>query len=336
MPVTATAPHALSAAAQTALFARQRSGWTGGDATYSAVLPDGRIAWAFGDTFLNGIQKDGSRSLDEKTVVRNSIVSQSGTTLTTHTGSDGREAIDFLLPPSSRINRNGHASDAWYWPGDMITAGNDVILFMNRYVSGKDPAAEWFHRGTDVVRLDAATLKLRSRTPMSAPESGIIWGAALAQSDGYVYIYGSEDRTSEKHLHVARSTLDEIDRKWEYWTGSEWTHDAARSARLGPDVSNQFGVVQATDGWRLLTQQGVGQDIVAYRAPTPYGPFTDPRVVATIPVQPNGRHGYNALPHPELSRDGKLLISYNVGGDDLFTDHRSYRPRFMEIAASAI
>ena len=336
MPVTVPASPALSAAAQTALFARQRSGWTGGDATYSTVLPDGRIAWAFGDTFLNGITRDGSRSLDEKTVVRNSIVSQSGNTLTTHTGSDGKDAIDFLLPPGSRINRNGRAADPWYWPGDMVNAGNDVILFMNRYVSGKDPAAEWFHRGTDVVRLDAATLQPRSVTPMSGPESGIIWGAALAQSDGHVYIYGSEDRQSSKHLHVARSTPDDIDQRWEYWTGTSWSGDASRSARLGPEVSNQFGVVQAADGWRLLTQQGVGQDIVSYRAPTPYGPFSDPQVVATIPVQPNHRHGYNALPHPELSRDGRLLISYNVSGADLFSDHRSYRPRFMEIPSSAL
>ena len=40
------------------LFTRYGDGWTGGDAVYSVPLPDGRIIWAFGDSFLDTVYPD--------------------------------------------------------------------------------------------------------------------------------------------------------------------------------------------------------------------------------------------------------------------------------------
>ena len=34
------------------MFTRYENGWTGADATYSVPLPDGRVLWMFGDTFI--------------------------------------------------------------------------------------------------------------------------------------------------------------------------------------------------------------------------------------------------------------------------------------------
>src|SRR4051812_22896963 len=62
------------AARLTAGFASMNgAGWTGGDAAWSARLPDGRDVWLFGDTMLGGVQSSGRR--DPRTpMVRNSIV----------------------------------------------------------------------------------------------------------------------------------------------------------------------------------------------------------------------------------------------------------------------
>ena len=43
------------------LFTRRNGGWTGGDGTRSVALPDGRILWLFGDTFLGTIRPERSR-----------------------------------------------------------------------------------------------------------------------------------------------------------------------------------------------------------------------------------------------------------------------------------
>ena len=41
-------------------WSRSGPGWTGGDSTYSTQLPDGRVAWLFGDTFLGTVADDGT------------------------------------------------------------------------------------------------------------------------------------------------------------------------------------------------------------------------------------------------------------------------------------
>src|SRR3954452_23517054 len=63
--------------AVTARFATMNgSGWTGGDAALSVVLPNGDTAWLWGDTFLGGVDRQGRRD-PAATMVHNSIVVQS-------------------------------------------------------------------------------------------------------------------------------------------------------------------------------------------------------------------------------------------------------------------
>ena len=45
----------------TSLFIRDCCGFTGGDGTYSVLLPDGRTVWIFGDTFLGTVNPDLTR-----------------------------------------------------------------------------------------------------------------------------------------------------------------------------------------------------------------------------------------------------------------------------------
>src|SRR3954452_17100131 len=76
-------------------------GWTGGDATWSVRLPDGRTAWLFGDTYLGGRGPGAS-------FVRHSLVVEFGSCLTT--------------VPSSRRQAPVRGADArhWYWPAQPI------------------------------------------------------------------------------------------------------------------------------------------------------------------------------------------------------------------------
>ena len=55
------------------LFTRDQ-GWTGGDATYSVDLKNGKTLWMFGDTFINQVNPD--RSRPSFRLINNSVVLQ--------------------------------------------------------------------------------------------------------------------------------------------------------------------------------------------------------------------------------------------------------------------
>ncbi|MEQ8714760.1 MAG: DUF5005 domain-containing protein, partial [Cyclobacteriaceae bacterium] len=78
------------------LFTRYGGGWTGGDATYSILLPDGKTLWMFGDTFLGTVRPD--RSRPGGPLSRNTFVVQDGEELTTYVKSDGSA---FITPEES-------------------------------------------------------------------------------------------------------------------------------------------------------------------------------------------------------------------------------------------
>jgi hypothetical protein len=321
---------------------RADGAFTGGDGTYSVPLGSGRTAWVFGDSFIGGVQPDGSRSNDHpRHFVRNSIVLQDAPdTFRPVVGSGaGGEVLDAAIPPGMQMNRDGLRPDQWYWPGHGTTSGDELQLFMNRFdhPPGNTDGASWNWRyhGTDLVRFDARTGQLLGTQRML--EGGdVLWGAAVLERDDHTYVYGAEDDPAgmTRHAHVARAPRGQLtDRSsWTFWDGDEWSSEATRSARIGARVSPQFGVVDAKDGSTLIvTQDGFDPTIRAWRSDSPQGPFDGPVDVARIPDQPNGRHVYNAVPHPQLTTEDGLLVSFNVGGMDFMADHTSYRPGFVRV-----
>jgi hypothetical protein len=70
-------------------------------------------------------------------------------------------------------------------------------------------------------------------------------------------------------------------------------------------------------------------------SPTPWGPFTDPRIIYVAPERGKRIYQYNAKAHPHLSstKDG-ILVSYNqntASMDENMSDGRIYGPRFLRL-----
>jgi len=321
--------------------ARGPSDFTGGDGTYSIPLGGDRTAWIFGDSFVGGVQRDGSRSNDPHTFVRNSLVLQDGADFRMVTGTEDGVPVDVARVPRMRENRDGSLPDEWYWPGHGTTspAGDQLLVFMNRFSHPVDRAAgstwDWKYRGTDLATIDART---GATTTIDRLIDGgdVLWGAAVLDRPDHTYVYGASDGSA----HVARAPRGNLSdvASWEFWAGDAWSPDAKRSAALGPLVSNQFSAVDAKDGGVLLLSQiGFDQNIRAWHAPSPEGAFSGGGIVATIPKQIRQRHVYNTVAHPQFaSAAGDLLVSYNVGGMDFMADHTSYRPGFLTIKASKL
>lgn len=97
----------------------------------------------------------------------------------------------------------------------------------------------------------------------------------------------------------------------------------------------EASVHRTTDGGYLYLGTdagGMGPDIICRYAKAPEGPWSEPVAVAKAPEHQGDIFAYNAKAHPELSGDGRLLISYNVNTSDLakvVAEADIYRPRFF-------
>ncbi|MGH2714673.1 MAG: DUF5005 domain-containing protein [Thermoleophilaceae bacterium] len=314
------------------MWTRSGPGWTGGDGAYSVPLPDGRVVWIFGDTFLGGVGPDRRRSHESPMVHNTLVVQHSGCLTTLHGGSPATPGA--LVPEGE--------PGTWYWPAAGTVEGSNLLVTLGRYRRTGSGMWDWRFDGNALAVFSLPDLRLAEVVELPGPDH-VAWGAALFDSGNHTslfdsgnhtYIYGVEDRGLDKRMHVARAPRGNLRAPWEHFDGSGWTTEASGSAPVLGDVSNGFTVLPGAEGPRLVTQRPLTDRIVLHAAPAPEGPWDGGREIATVPDPGAGRFTYNALAHPHLSRENELLISYSVNawsGSDLYADADSYRPRSLAV-----
>ncbi len=188
--------------------------------------------------------------------------------------------------------------------------------------------------------------------------------AGAPNPDGYIYLYGYRDalrESSRKDMIISRIkasdfptyTYDPDNKhnykpdfsKIEYFDGQGWSKDIAKSAPLISAVSCEFSVSPIPSGKyadkyiAVYTHNTEGNEICYAIGDTPYGPFETPRIFYHAPEHGQTgtsgygtRYVYNAKAHPHLSKDGKLLVSYNCNVRDVMMNDQTsadYHPRFL-------
>jgi hypothetical protein len=305
-------------------FQRDGPGWTGGDGTYSVGLPDGRIAWSFGDSYIGAVSPDGTLPTTTP-MVNNSMLIQSGASGSTLVSSGSGRPQSFVSTGES---------DSWYWPAASTVVGNKLYQFLLKTRRSGSGLWDFSYAGGYVASFSLPGMSLESVTSISASDT-VQWGMWVLDDGGYTYIYGVEDRGWDKYVHIARVAAGDVVGQWSYYTGSGWSANPSDSARVFNGVSNQFSVVKVAGAYRLITQKPLGSDIVSYRSDSPVGPFSDKTLLYTTPSWGSDTFTYNALAHPELSGAGGLLISFNVisnNGSEAYSNPEIYRPRFVRAA----
>ncbi len=306
-------------------FTRYGNGWTGGDATYSIALPDGRTLWLFGDSFMGIVNPD--RSRPPSAFHRNAFVLQDGDEFTTLQGG----ATAFVEP-----QENGW----WYWPGHGLARGDtlQVVLFAFRS-TGSGGAWDFEYAAVDIATFRLPELSLLSIQRM-VEQPTVNFGACLLDGeDGHIYLYGAEKDGFSKYLHVARVAGTDLTAPWTYFDGTGWTTEAAASQRLFANVSEQFTVFRRNQQFHLLTQHHIlGGEIYLYDGASATGGFDNKRLVYCTPQsdQPN-LFTYNAFAHTSFSSGDDMLVSYNVNSHafaDLFKNADTYRPFFVRISGA--
>ena len=315
-----------------------RRGWAAADGTYSTTLPGGDVAWLLNDTFLGPVNSDQSLPADAG-FIHNSIVraGRDGLPRTTITGGT-QDAPESLVgdtptaPPSDPSGTNA----AWFWNGDGIVDGGRLRLIEFQQGPTDDPPPfnfDW--TGTSIASF-SHDLKLASVTPTYS-QGNIQWGVELLRCAGWTYIYGAEPVPFDKQMHIARARAGHlVDGDWEFWTGSGWSRDPLASARVMRDVGSSYGVAPVDGHFVLVTSNAtLGHDIYVATAPTPTGPWSARQKIYTAPEAGGNIYApYNIAVHPEISRPGELVITYNVNSAvlaDLYADADNNRARFLDL-----
>jgi hypothetical protein len=302
---------------------------TGADGAHSTLLPDGRRAWAFGDTFLGTIDANHGRPLNTP-MVSNTYVEESGGTFSrTVTGvtSTGRTA---LLRPST--------TGSFYWPADAVVEGSKLRVLVNEW-SGT--GLDLTHKGAGFVTLNLPGLTVDTAAPRQmALRGGVLYDSILAESS-WTYFYGMKGR----ELYVARVPVGKALDPWTYWTGSAWASDPSQAS---PVTATGGGVqspkVAKVGGCFVLLsfQPGVffpTADIRAYVADAPEGPWTAGQYVHTIPeASRTDVYWYGAWQQPSLRSGTSVVTAYSINawGDGNHTDVHRYRVRFLKITFTGL
>jgi hypothetical protein len=208
--------------------------------------------------------------------------------------------------------------------------------------------------------LHPAQTQLPSYTP---PGGGtpIVWGSALLQAGGTVYVYGwqSPDPSSPlRELYLARVSATRLTDfgAWRFYDGGQWAgaQDLAEPiepASQGPNVPSGFSVLRIAGRYWLIQAAGAGDpDIDAYPAVKPWGPFNWNRGIVLYRAPGIGlsandgyRIMYEARAEAALSTSKTLVISYNVNSEAVtasclaiakFTNAMT-QPRFVTVPMSA-
>ncbi|MDP4228284.1 MAG: DUF5005 domain-containing protein, partial [Bacteroidota bacterium] len=226
----------------------------------------------------------------------------------------------------------------WYWSGAGIVYDGRYYKTLGHIKRTGSGSWDFKNISTDVAVFsypDFYLIKIvRDKTL-----GDVSYGSGIYEaSDGYVYLYGTNSEGWSTNLHVARVPKHDFLGPWEFYTKNGWANQPDNYS-IGSSISPQPNVFKDGDHFYLVSQQLLGQDIYIYEADSPLGPWKNKRTIYRIPDTYDGRSiiTYNACLHTALSRNGELVISYNVNPVNFLDNFNApgsadkYRPYFIRV-----
>lgn len=348
--------------AWTNLFFRKH-GWFGADGIFSIPLNGVDTVGAnnatmlfFSDTMLGDIDGDSLRK--GFVMIHNSVAYVNGNTVDTTTtefywDSANNKAVSLFAPNSA----NAKPKD-YFWLGDGFFNKqlNATYLFAYRIRDTSTATFGFAEVGNTLIKIPAGSKPpfkdaVQTETPLYIRDTTDTYGsfgagifpntedAGYKNADGYIYVYGV--RGKAKNVMVARVKPEDFESfdKWRFWDGKEWNADISKVINITNRASNELSVSQLPDGRYAMIFQtdGIGRNVGLRLSNHPQGPF-GPIIDLWYCKEPDEKKDfivYNAKAHPNLSKPGELLISYNVNSfdfwNDVYTHPNLYRPRFIKI-----
>jgi hypothetical protein len=306
------------------LFTRSGNGWTGGNGAYSIKLPDDRILWLFGASFLDTVYQDRSRPPDAKWIMNTFVLEEQGQLKTMHGGT--RENPEALITPPD--------SAAWYLPLSGLVVNHQLEILAAAYRTIGTGVFDFELVGLDLLSFSLPEISLVS-TLRLFDEPLILFGSCIYADSDYTYIYGTGNGYSNGIVYIARVPTGSLTQPWHYYHRDGWVIDVEEACPIWVEVTDQFSVFQYNGDFYLLTQPSVFEkEILLYRGRSPIGPWNNPKIIYHTLEAKNNVFISNALVHRHLGNESELIISYNVNSFDAnekFRNAEHFRPRFLRV-----
>jgi hypothetical protein len=328
-------------------FQQNGPGWTGGDGSYSLLLPDGTNLWMWSDSYIGTVNPTTRLRSNYLFTAHNSLTIQNQTTNTLTTVGYPPKTSSYFVPTNKTD---------WFWQGASLLVepapGTYQIEIMLMEWTPKLKLA-----GESVATLSWPSLAIQSIKPVALTSTAIEWGSSIMQAGSYYYIYGLKDPGTDNKLpYLARtSSVNFLTQPshWQYWnaTTSKWVSSQTNATPLSgvPAITPEYSVNQmsATTGtFYLMTGMNPlsppfpgWNQVTTFYSCTPQGPWTNETPVYTTPEAgtPGCKTGnlvtYNPKAHPDFSDASGILLTYNVNAltsTDLVCAN-DYIPRFLRI-----
>lgn len=328
------------------LFASHVVGWNGADGCFSNTLPDGNTFWSFADSFTGMITEYRNRNRASN-LVRNAAMIQTGERswrdfyqLGEYASLDPNDRDRYgkmktwLRHPQASLTQeqidNGETdSNLLYWESDgtvVMRDGKPIFQLMwgavdNTMTSKGRALTEYSLEGKPG---DEGYMKLLNHYT-DANLKNQMNGFVMESEDGYTYVYGNCSNGLGGYPTVARVKDHDLLGTWEYYTATattttfDWranldTTLPVEKLRISNDWAINYGVFKYGDYYYMVGMGITGGDITIKQAEHPWGPFTKNYSLFRIP--PEQSVTYGAFVHPQLSRTGEIVISYNMNPGD--------------------
>ena len=335
------------------LFASHPKGWLGGDGVYSTTLPDGNSFWSFGDSFF-GLGLEMRNNGRPTNLPRNAAMIQTGehswrdfVVLNDYCSTNPNDRDRYykgktwLRHPNAKalsqkdIDNGGTDSDRFYWPGDATVIkrdGKPVLQVLWGSIFGnmeRDETAltEYSLEGKPG---DEGYMKLIRLIPNVVTYSSGYGSGLLEDSDGHTYLYSSIGTSYGMGAIaiVARTANHDLTSEWEYYIADEngnfsWQKEIPtkeqmqRSGISAGDWVTEPSVFKYGGKYYMCTQVMTDSPVYIMQADNAWGPFRNRKVLYNIPKEHSAT--YNVFVHPQLSRTGELVLSYNMNPTEKIT-----------------
>jgi hypothetical protein len=363
------------------LFTRNL-GWNGGDGVLTTLLPDGNIFWSFNDSFY-GVVDSETRARGNCSFPRNSLMIQTKGTdgkpgetdenlvwladfvqTDNPNGERYYQARTHIRHPQASlsdedIQKGEIDQDYLYWAGDATIVGGKLQMIWGA-VDNTDPNNQMRRFGSCLATYslegepgDENYMKLIERKDSFLDVDDMGYGNTMHEDeDGHTYLY----TTNGYDVLVARSTTHDLETPWEYyirdlsgnfqWISSFPTEEERKRSNIltNNGQCSMPWVFKKGDMYYLVGQSlWFGHAMHIYRSNTPYGPFTDQKVLFVVPetIDKIGNQYYNHLYmvnlHPHLARAGELVFSTNTDCANFWDNFNRagsadyYRPFFFRV-----
>ena len=322
-------------------------GWTGGDGTYSLLLPDGTNLWMWSDSYIG--------TVDPVTRLRSSYLFTAHNSLTILNQATGSWTTVGYPPKTSSYFVPTNKSD-WFWVG-----GGYVTQPSPGVYNIKIMLLEWTGAfklvGHSVATLAWPSLSILSITPVRGLDTSIEWGTKILKVGNLYYIYGLKDPgTDTKTPYVARTnSINNLTNasRWVFWNATQmkWLPGESSATAMNgvAAVTPEYSVDQMSyNGGTFYLMTGMDPQnppyplwdaVTTWYSCSPQGPWSSKTTVYTTPEA--GADGckvgtlvtYNPKAHAEFTDSSGMLISYNVNANnsqDLVCAN-DYMPHFIRV-----